>query len=109
MAFLDAFEDWKNVSATFTRTSNDIVNGRPTASTATTGPYKCINYQGAQAERIVAEKIRTAVSMVLITDTTADVRERDTTTIDGLNYVVINAEDVAMSGEALVIALEKKA
>lgn len=106
MAFLDVFSDWRDVSASVTRTIKTIANGLPTESTSTIGTYSCIGYRGTQAEQVVADKIRERVSLVLITDTSADFQPRDTVTVSNKVYKVIEADNVAYQGDAQVIALE---
>jgi len=107
MAYLDVFKEWKTTSVTVTRDINDIVNGEEVETTTTIGTYATIAYKGRQAESVVADKIRERVSMVLIFDVGVDVQERDTCTVSGNKYSVIDADDVAFQGDALVVPVER--
>ena len=108
MSFLGAFADFKNVSASVTRVTKTLVNGRLVEGTPTTvGTYTCIAYKGRQAERLVSEAIRTRVSMVMIIEPSDAIAEKDFVAIDSINYVVIAVDNVGFADDAKVVALER--
>ena len=110
MGIMDFFRDYQSVSAKINRNSYtyDSTTGRDTVTTTTIGTKNVIFYTGSQAESVLAEKIRPDVSAVCIFDPGVNVKNDDEIIISSRNYDAIYVDDIAMQGEALVVALKEK-
>lgn len=108
---MDSFRDWQSVNATIQRNTNtlDPTTGKYTTSSTTGSTYKCIFWVGRQAERVVAEKIRTKVDAVGVFDVGIDIKIRDEVVINSVTYNVVDVDNVAFQNEALVVPLAEKA
>ena len=111
MAILDYFTDEKDVSVQIDRTDNNAFNsvtGKFTTGSSTIATVNAIFYIGPQAERLLAEKLRSTASGVVIMDIGTDVKIKDELTINSIKYNVMYVDNVSYQGEALVLAITEK-
>jgi hypothetical protein len=82
-------------------------NGNPEegiSSTASITGQVCGYFTGAQAEKFVADRYKTDLTGVIISEVVS-VPDGSRIVMNGTNYIVINADDIALQGEVLAIAV----
>ena len=111
MGFLDCFKTEMNQTYSVYPYLNTLdANGNPQqgfSPTATIENKACGFFTGSSAERFVADKYRTDLAGVVISEVAAVPDGAKLVLSTGENFIVIYANDIALQGEVMAVALRR--
>jgi hypothetical protein len=108
MSILNEFADEKDVTTVINRETTKLVEGKQVDVESVIDTVDSIFYIGAQAEALVAEKIRSSVDAVCIVEYGTDIKKNDTLDINNKKYTIISdPDDPALRNEMFVCALKE--
>ena len=109
MSFLDDFSDEMNKTYTvYPYLSGLDANGNPQegiSTTATITGQKCGYFTGSAADKFVADRYKTDLSGVIISEVVSVPDGSRIVLNNGFTFITINADDIALQGEVLAIAV----
>ena len=111
MGFLDCFKTEMNQTySVYPYLTGLDSNGNPQegfSAVASITNQPCGYFTGSSAERFVADKYRTDLAGVVISEVVAVPDGAKLVLSTGENFIVIYADDIALQGEVLAIALRR--